>query len=371
MSAPDALIELDGEGAAWGAGLWPVACAGCGDGWLVPEAHRSAPCPCGRGTLGPAPARLPTAPPEDHVPLQVDRAALARALARHLGTPWFRLEDPEGLARRARLIWWPRWLVDADVTGPWTAEVGFDYQARSSVERLVGSQWTRQHEIETRVRWEPRMGRLSRRYDNVVVPGRRSAPPTAHDPGHAPTPRPGLPADPDGPWVQLPDLAPGEVVELADGPFRARAAADIAAACAGQHVRDVHLTPTYAGRTWTLRLQPTWVVACTTLEGSPYTLQVDGVTGRYWAPVLVSTARAWRWTGGLAAAGALVLVLTAVLGAVGLLLPPLLVLVAIVGLLGLGLMVASVVPIAQAWRHDRDQRRRYGLDGRRAAPAAR
>ena len=49
-------------------------------------------------------------------------------------------------------------------------EAGFDYQVESSKEYYVNNRWQSRKQIETRVRWEPRLGEVSYHVDNITTP---------------------------------------------------------------------------------------------------------------------------------------------------------------------------------------------------------
>ena len=76
------------------------------------------------------------------------------------------------LQSRLQKLYLPRWLVDGDVQAEWQADAGFDYQVVSHQDRFdeTKGDWQSEQLTETRVRWEPRLGRLQRHYDNVAAP---------------------------------------------------------------------------------------------------------------------------------------------------------------------------------------------------------
>lgn len=356
---PKAVVTVDAGEEPWGLGLQPAACEACGRSWLVGRGDVGRSCACGEGTLESAPARVPSEPPERIVPAAIAGEALTKSIERHLGRFWFRdkRRRASDLAGRAVLVWWPEWLVDASVEGPWTGEVGFDYEAQSTVEELSGGRWVSRNKVDVRVRWEPRAGVLTRRYDNVPVPALANPGvlPRLSGPGVDP---PFDAAHLGAGRIWLPDLPPTEVWAQADPAFRAAAAGEIRLATDAQHVRDVHLTPAYRDDVWTVRLRPAWFTGYADDDGTFMPLIVDGVTGRSWGPVLASIRAAWVWTGVIGGIGALLLLGALVTAVAGLLFPPIWVVTAGLAVVGAIVLVASIGPVASVWMHNRGERGR-------------
>jgi hypothetical protein len=62
------------------------------------------------------------------------------------------------------------WMVDSTITAGWQAEIGFDYQVKTTQESFQNEQWVTHEKLEKRVRYEPRAGKLHRRYHNITAP---------------------------------------------------------------------------------------------------------------------------------------------------------------------------------------------------------
>jgi hypothetical protein len=160
-----------------------TVCPHCDWNYLVPEGVLPQMCPhCFRANLSPlvdqeglTQEHLPYAePPELYLPFSLDGEALARGMERFAGGIRFAPVDmtPQNLKSRLKRIFFPMWLVDVDVQATWQAEAGFDYEVVSHQDRFDETRggW-RSHEVkENRVRWEPRLGRLQRSYQNLVAP---------------------------------------------------------------------------------------------------------------------------------------------------------------------------------------------------------
>lgn len=345
--------------APWGLAQVAAACDGCGASWLVPSTDLGQPCPCGTGSVEASPLEgdLPMA--EQILPAEVDRNGLKNLLFERIGRIRFRASglDPTALARDATVVWWPRWLLDTSVRGGWRAEVGFEEQVKSNVDSLQGGQWVSREQVQRRIRWEPRAGRVDRRLHNIVVAaladealagqvhrGARAEPSTYE------------PAQVADAWIRCPDLAPAAVSNEAQPGIRSAIAEQVAQAVLARQVRDVTLDLQTTKDRWTLRLHPVWV-ARYSADNETCTLWIDGVTGRVAGPLMASVRAAMAWTVGLAIAGIVAFVLAIGVGLLGFVLPPLLAVSAILAIGGLILLPAAIAPVASVWMHNAAQRR--------------
>jgi hypothetical protein len=62
------------------------------------------------------------------------------------------------------------WMLDSTITAGWQAEIGYDYQVKTSQESFQSGGWITHEKLEGRVRYEPRAGKLHRRYHNITSP---------------------------------------------------------------------------------------------------------------------------------------------------------------------------------------------------------
>lgn len=343
--------RLDPGQTVWG--LHPVACEACDRVALT--ARDEPACPCGAGAMTPAAALAPQHAPEQLLIPRLAAADLPERIGKHLQRGLLRVRGlhADTLADRATLVWWPCWLVDATVASHWSAEVGFDYEAHSTVEVLQGSTWRTLERVEPRIRWAPRAGHLRRRFHNVAVAALQRDravrslldPDTPATPFHHAQVRDGL--------VLLPDLSPGEVWAEAEPAFRGAAAAELVVAAAGQHIRDVHLEPSYHDPNWTVRLHPIWWTWGCLGDGTVVPVLIDAVTGRTWGPVPASMPRAMMIAVGIGGVGLGLLAIAAVLMAIGLIFPVLWVLAPFLAILGLVLAVLSPIAPIVAWSKNR------------------
>jgi len=155
-------------------------CEHCDWTYLAPSEEHLHTCPnCYRATINPIYSELPEQPhPELLIPFDVSATELSNGVAQFAQRIPYPPEDftPENLTRRLRRIYLPMWMVDAEVTAQWQAEVGYDYQVLSHQDHFDENAggWKTREVKETRQRWEPRVGRLKRKYQNIPVPALES-----------------------------------------------------------------------------------------------------------------------------------------------------------------------------------------------------
>lgn len=351
-------VETTDVAAVWGVPLVAVHCQRCGTAHLVPEEAIPQRCPaCLRGRVTLQPAYLREEPPEQVLPYKVQGVGLRRTLERWSEGIWFRPGDLQAdvLARRARRTLVPLWLVDGRVEGAWRADVGFDYQVVSSQDRYrEGAGWRSQKVEETRVRWEPRVGRLERRYENVAAPAlddhrRLMARLGDFDMGERVA---YSPQAVEGAAARIPSLEPQAAWPQAEPAFVRTAEIDCRRAAGADHIRDFRLDAVYADLNWSQLLVPAYVSWYE--EGEEvWPVLVNGQTGRV-SGVRRASARKARTTalilGGI---GVLLFLLGGLLALLGALFPPLVAVGMVILIIGVVLGLAAPVPPIAVWRFNR------------------
>jgi hypothetical protein len=358
--------------AAWGVMWVAVHCERCGVAHLVPAEAPPECCPlCMRGSVRLQPIYLRPEPPEQVVPYALSEARLDEILTRWAGGGLLRPDDlrPERLAARVQRYLLPLWLVDARVTGPWRAEVGFDYQVVSHQDRYrEGGGWQSHQVEETRVRWEPRVGRLDRVYENVDAPALEDhravmarlgavdrAERTAYAPGEA-----------DGAVVRVPTLAPEAAWPQAELALVRAAEEECRAAAGAEHVRRFEVEAAYRDQNWTLLLLPAYVTWYRE-GGEVWPLLINGQSGHV-DGVRRASARKARSAGlALGIAAAVLFLLGGLLAILGAVLPPAAVVGAVLLVVGAGLGLAAPLPLIAAWARNR-RSTLAGRGGRGDAP---
>ena len=352
---------------AWSVVLRSVICNTCDWRYLAPVDEMPDRCPhCAAAALevlDAEDAAFPYPyPPELVVPFSVDEDTISRRIQTFAGGIPLPPKDlsPASLSVRMQRLYLPMWLVDVDVKARWQAEVGFDYEVVSHQEHYRdGSGWDSQRVREGRVRWEPRAGRLRRRYENVTAPAleryeqiRRAVGDISADAAVAYNGGALSAAT-----VRAPDLNPEAAWPEAVPNIHRAAAEECRRAAQADHVRRFTWDPTYAGKNWTLLLLPLYATYYLDDEGKPRRVLLNGRTGRAYGSRRGSPSRAQRVAliVGLIALVLFVLSLGAALAAF--LFPPLLV-IGIIGIV-LSLMVGAgaFVPIIQVWTFNRREAR--------------
>jgi len=357
--------EATDVAAVWGVELMAVHCAHCGEAHLVPthtldRAEGTAPlrCPfCLQGPVAPQPAYLREEPPEQTVPYAVAERKLAGILEQWGDGIWFRPADlkAEVLTQRARRYLIPLWLVDGRVEAAWRADVGFDYQAVSYQDRYSDrSGWRSQEVRETRVRWEPRVGRLNRTYENLVAP--------ALDDHRALMGRLGdfdlsrraayTPEAATDAAARVPSLEPEAAWPLAESAFERAAGDECRRAADADHVRDLTLEAEYEDLNWTLLLLPAYVTWYQ--EGEHvWPVLVNGQSGRVSGARRASARKANVTSLILGGVALFLFVLGGLMALLGAAFPPVAVVGGVLLIIGLLMAVTAPIPAIGVWAFNR------------------
>ncbi len=344
----------------WGMGRQPLGCPQCRRVFLAEQEQIEKSCPlCRQGKLEPQPARMHSVEPEKLLPFKVSQGQLQAAYETFVSGVWIKPEDftADNLLRRTVPVFWPLWLVDSDIAGHWQMEAGFDYQVESTKEFYAGGRWQSQKQIETRVRWEPRLGEITHHVDNVAVQALEE-----HNNRLKMTGGYSLksaddfnPNDLGNAILEVPDLPPEDAWPLAK-PKVDQAVGEVCAQAAGaDHARNFALKADYTNLNWTQLYLPLYTTYYKDDEGQPQILIVNGTSGRIQGPRLASRQRGLRIAGIIAIVAGVFLLLALL----GLLLtplfPPVGIIGALLGLLGFGSGIAALVPAIWPGQWNRKQ----------------
>lgn len=357
--------EIPAWQGGWGRGLRPALCPHCDWLYLVPAEAELPRCPhCFHEQLKPlgeGEEAFHTAPPELALPFTLSKERLAQQVTRFAEGIPFPPEDLNADALRSRLlpIALPMWLVDAEVEGPWWAEVGFDYDVVSHQNHYDQNRggWFEREVQETRVRWEPRVGRLHRAYHNVsaaALEDERALQQRlgSYDHRSAQAYRPEMMGRA---LIRLPDRSTGDAWPDAEPTVRTLAAKECQKAASADHFRQFRWKPVYTNRNWTLLLRPVYATYYLDDEGQPQPVLLHGQTGQINGARRGSMRRAQKTALIIAIVAAVIFVLSLILGAVGLMVPPLLVVAAIGIVVALLVGLGALVPIVRVWQFNRRQ----------------
>ncbi len=354
------------EQANWEATRVPVICNECDWRYLALSDQIPDRCPhCAAESLEvlePGEADFPyAASPELVVPFTIPEVTISQRIQTFSdGIPLPPVDlDPSTLIERLRPMYFPVWLVDSDVQAQWQAEVGFDYQVVSHQDRYADSAGWQTNEVrETRVRWEPRVGHLSRHYDNVAAPALNTHQAVqrvlgSHDVASAQ--RSGS-VSLGGVLVRAPDRAPDEAWSEATMGLRQRASQECRTAADADHLRSYRWSPTCTDIRWTLLLLPIYATYYLDDEDIPRQILVNGQTGQLTGVRRASPERAHRRSLTIGIIALVLFTLSLILGLVGMLIVPPLVVVAVLGaLLSIMVGIAAIVPTARVTLFNRRQ----------------
>ena len=356
-----AMAQFGDSSQTWGVPLEAISCAHCGVAHLVVVGELPSTCPyCQHSPVMRRPELMRMEALEQMVPYGVEERALAEIVERWLRGVWLRPKElsPSLLLQRVHRYLIPAWLVDGHIEGPWQADVGSNYQVVSSQDRYrEGEGWRSQQVRETRVSWEPRVGRLSRDYQNVVTSALEDRGALMDQVG---------PFDLDqrvayqremlaGAVIRLPMLDPGAAWPRVEPAFISAAEADCARATEADHIRQFAVEAQFGGLHWTLLVLPAYVTWYR--EGDEiWPVLINGQSGKVSGVRRASMQKARTASLGLGVAALLAFLIGALLAAAGLALPPLAAVGSILLVLGVVLAVLAPIPAVAVWAFNRRSR---------------
>jgi hypothetical protein len=354
--------------AEWGTQLEAAVCENCDWSYLLPPNSPPQRCPhCFNATLTAveeAYAQLPyNHPPEMVIKAQVSAEKVASQIAQFAKGIPFHSKDltPASLNGRLRHAYLPLWLVDANVQAAWQAEVGYDYQVVSHREKYGGSSsgWQTEEVKETRIRWEPRVGRLNRTYHNHHAPALEDEAEMqkrlgAYQLAAAEPYQPSLLAQT---FIRLPNRPPADAWAAAEPAFLQAGTAECQKAAAADHIRDYRWSAEFHDFNWTQLLRSFYATYYLDDDGRPQPVYINGQTGHISGSRRASMKLARRWMLIMVAVAAVIFLISGGTAAAGLYWEPALAL-GVVGIL-LSLLIAflSLIPIFIAWNFNRTSAR--------------
>jgi len=357
MPAPEIIPE--GQ-TLWETDRQPTGCSYCQRIYLIKIEDHGAVCPlCGRGTLEAQPAYIRRTNPERLLPFRISRDALQPIYQRFISPVWIKPRElnPETLLRNTRPVFWPLWLVDSDVSGHWQMEAGFDYQVETAQEVYAQDGWRSRKKIETRVRWEPRVGQLNTRVDNVITPALEEYKNRLKmtGPYQLDTGIDFNPALLENAFLELPDLSPEAAWPLAKPDFGRPLAELCQAASGAQHTREFNLQAEFANQNWTEFFLPLYATHYRDDAGEPQVLIVNAETGAIQGPRLASRQRGNQIAGVIGAIAGGLFLLTLICLLLNTIFPPAGLIAGLSGFLGLIAGILAIVVVAWPGQWNRNQ----------------
>jgi hypothetical protein len=260
---------------------------------------------------------------------------------------------------RLRRIYLPMWLVDADVQATWKAEAGFDYQVVSHQDQYEERRggWSSRQVQEGRIRWELRLGKLKRSYENIPAPAMEEHNRLLSTLGgfDLAGSQPYHPESVKSTYIRLPNRLPEDAWAEARPAFQVAAAEDCRTAASSDHLRQFSWSPEFSNQNWTLLLMPTYTTYYQDDEGTAQPIFIHGQSGQISGSRRASLKRARQAALAVLGIGVLIFLLSLLVAAASVVLP-LLLAAGIVGLTVSFLVGAgAIIPIVIAWWFNRSQ----------------
>ncbi len=345
--------------AVWGQGWVLEGCANCNGVFVLPPEKVSQRCPfCGQASLSqmdPTDNRpVYTQPPELVVPFGAAENQLRTNISKFARSLWLAPTDlaETTLLGRLQPLYLPMWLVDALVQGEWQAEMGFDYEIVSHREQFKNSNWQTERVKEKRVRWEPRLGRLNRQYDNQAAPALEEQEQVEAKLGRfdLQEQQPFHPGDLTGTIVHLPNRPPEDAWNEVVVTLQTAVAQDCRLASEADHTRSFKWSPHFVNQQWTQLLLPVYTSYYLDDANQAQMVLLHGQTGKLHGIKRASMKRARRVAGIILAVAAVLLLLTLLLLGVGFTLEEaVLPWAGPLGVLTVGVGGTAVLPLVYTW----------------------
>lgn len=344
---------------AWGQHRVLAGCANCNGVFVLPPNEMNQRCPfCGQASfaqMSPEANRpIYTQPPELRLSFQVKETQLHSKIAQFAKSIWLAPSDlsKANLLDRLQPLYLPMWLVDAQVQGEWQAEMGFDYEIVSHQEQYRDDHWQSRRVKEGRVRWEPRLGRINRSYDNQAAPALEEQQQVEAQIGR-------FDLDPTQPFhtsdladaaIRLPNRPPEDAWHEAEIGLKASVLQDCCRASEADHIRGFKWSPSFANRHWTQLLLPVYTSYFLDDDGEAQIVLLHGQTGKLFGRRRASMKRARRLALMILAVTAVLLLLTLVLLGLGSAVnEAILPWAGVLGVLTVGVGGTAVLPLAYVW----------------------
>jgi len=255
------------------------------------------------------------------------------------------------LTHRAQCYFIPLWLVDGQLEGVWRADVGFEYQTVSFQDLYKeGAGWNSQEVRERRIRWEPRVGRICRQYQNLTVPALMDYRSLMKQLGGYELQKRAdyAPERVAGALIRIPTVEPKAAWPDAETAFTHAAEEECRQAAGADYIRDFTLQAEYRNLNWTLLLLPAYITWYR--EGEQFwPVLINGQNGQVSGVRRASVRKAGTLSLVLGVAALLLFALGGILAFSGALVPPLLAAGGLLLILGLLVGIAAPVPVLSAW----------------------
>ncbi len=355
----------------WGVNLESAICEECDWHYLVPPATLQATatlpvCPhCRQAMLvsleeqnNSTSASVGYAP-ELLLSFTVSSEVLNQKIQRFAGDIWFAPGDlnPQKLSERVQSVYLPMWLVDRQVQATWQAEAGFNYEVVSHRDSFDEnrSDWQSHQVTETRIRWEPRLGRLSRTYDNIPAPALEEHFALMQQMGHYNLEASQAYAAQElgTALIRLPNRSPADAWSDAIPPLQSAASAECQQASQADHMREFRWSADYQSQNWTLLLLPLYMSYYMDDDNNPQPVLMHGQTGHVSGPRRASMKRAQRVTIIMMSIAVVIFALGLVMALVSFFFPPLFIVAGLVLIAAIMVGLLAIAPMVIVWQFNR------------------
>jgi hypothetical protein len=360
---------------AWGTDLTRLVCERCDWTFLAPASLATGNCPhCHQTGLTPlnisaaeqpSPAPIQTAlelaAPELALPFSLTPTALEGSIHNFAKEIPYAPDDlnPHQLRSRLQALYLPMWLVDAEVQATWQAEAGFNYQVVSHQEKFEENRggWSTRQVNETKTRWEPRLGRLQRSYQNISAPAleEHSHIQAQLGPFELSQAQPYQAQTITEAMLRLPDRTSQDAWPDAKPAFQQAAVEECRQAAAADYLRHFSWQAEFHKQNWTLLLLPVYTTYYLDDENKPQPVLLHGQSGKISALRRGSLKRAQRTTITLLVIAVVLFLISLAVCTASIFLPPALA----IGVLGIvaALLVGlgALIPVVTVWWFNRSQ----------------
>jgi len=341
-------------------------CEFCDWSYLVPKKYNLSHCPncfaSGLENIDQEISELPVIrSPELILPYQLTQTQIELSLEDFGKKIPFPPSDinAQRLYERLRALYLPMWLVDADVQANWNAEVGFNYQVISHQARYDDNQggWSSREVKEGRIRWEPRLGTLTRSYQNIPAPALEEYFDLEKKLGEFDLQfskpfQSGLIKDC---VVRIPNRATQDAWIDAQPAFQATASEECRQAASADHIRQFSWQASFLNQNWTLLLLPIYSAFYLDDDQKPISILINGQNGKVIGTKRASMKRAQQTSMIILGVGVVLFLLSLIVAAISILFPPTL-LIGVIGIvIALLVAAAATLPLLTVWWFNKHQ----------------
>ena len=297
--------------------------------------------------------------PELVVPFSLSTSGMEIAIqsfARGIPFPPQDLNPPQ-LRSRLQPLYLPMWLVDADVKAAWQAEAGFNYEVVSHQDKFEENRggWSTRQIKETKIRWEPRLGHLKRKYQNILAPAlEEHAQMIARlDRFDMTQARAFQPQAIQDALIRQPDRSPQDAWSDARPAFQSAAASECQQASCADHLRLFKWQPEFLNENWTLMLLPIYSTFYYDDDQKPQSVLIHGQSGKISGVRRASWKRAQKTVVTLLVIAAVIFMLGLALAVASVAFPPILAF-GVVGLvIAILIGIGALIPLIIVWGFNR------------------